>query len=131
MNIKDVHTIGGGEFPPSAGLASCALPEAQSAVSAESAQKGVSTRYAHTATGNADGGGRMKNTAAAKCRNIEKVPRWHILRGVYRKEKLAYEYMVANGIRAFYPIITVVRHDDLIKTALRYSCLSLFKYTKS
>ena len=77
MNIKDVHTIGGGELPPSAGLASCALPEAQSAVSAESAQKGVSTRYAHTATGNAEDGGRMKNTAATKCRNPEKIPRWH------------------------------------------------------
>ena len=25
----------------------------------------------------------------------------------------------------------VVRHDNLIKTALRYSCLSLFKYTKT
>ena len=117
MNIKDVHTIGGGEFPPSAGLASCALPEAQSTVSAESAQKGVSTRYAHAATGNAEDGGRMKNTAATKCRNPEKVPRWHVLRCVYRKEKLAYEYMVANGIRAFYPTITVAK---LIKGKLTF-----------
>ena len=39
----DVHTSGGGEFPPCAGLTSNALPEAQSTVSAESSQTGVST----------------------------------------------------------------------------------------
>ena len=39
----DVHTSGGGEFPPCAGLTSNALPEAQSIVSAESSQTGVST----------------------------------------------------------------------------------------
>ncbi len=41
---EDVHTSGGGEFPPCAGLTSNALPEAQSNVSAESSQTGVSTR---------------------------------------------------------------------------------------
>ena len=40
---EDVHTPGGGEFPPCAGLTSNALPEAQSTVSAESSQTGVST----------------------------------------------------------------------------------------
>ena len=40
---EDVHTLGGGEFPPCAGLTSNALPEAQSTVSAESSQTGVST----------------------------------------------------------------------------------------
>ena len=30
---EDVHTSGGGEFPPCAGLTSNALPEAQSTVS--------------------------------------------------------------------------------------------------
>lgn len=29
---EDVHTVGGGEFPPCVGLTSCALPEAQSNV---------------------------------------------------------------------------------------------------
>lgn len=43
---EDVHTSGGGEFPPCAGLTSNALPEAQSTVSAESSQTGVSTRNA-------------------------------------------------------------------------------------
>ena len=40
---EDVHTSGGGEFPPCAGLTSNALPEVQSIVSAESSQTGVST----------------------------------------------------------------------------------------
>lgn len=44
---EDVHTSGGGEFPPCAGLISNALPEAQSTVSAESSQTGVSTRSVH------------------------------------------------------------------------------------
>lgn len=44
---EDVHTSGGGEFPPCAGLTSNALPEAQSTVSAESSQTGVSTRSVH------------------------------------------------------------------------------------
>ena len=37
---KDVHTPGGGELPPCAGLTSNALPEAQSTISAESSQTG-------------------------------------------------------------------------------------------
>ena len=36
---EDVHTSGGGEFPPCAGLTSNALPEAQSTVSAERVHK--------------------------------------------------------------------------------------------
>lgn len=47
---EDGHTPGGGEFPPCAGLTSNALPEAQSTVSAESSQTGVSTRNAHIAS---------------------------------------------------------------------------------
>ena len=43
---EDVHTSGGGEFPPCAGLTFNVLPEAQSTVSAESSQTGVSTRNA-------------------------------------------------------------------------------------
>ena len=47
---EDVHTPGGGDLPPCAGLTSNALPEAQSTVSAESSQTGVSTRNALLAT---------------------------------------------------------------------------------
>ena len=46
----DVHTPGGGELPPCAGLTSNVLPEAQSTISAESSQTGVSTRNAHIAS---------------------------------------------------------------------------------
>lgn len=45
---EDVHTPGDGEFPPCAGLTSNALPEAQSTISAESLQTGVSIRNALT-----------------------------------------------------------------------------------
>ena len=41
--LKDVHTVGGGETPPCVGLTSNTLPKAQSTVSAESSQTGVST----------------------------------------------------------------------------------------
>lgn len=47
---EDVRTQGGGESPPCAGLAPNALPEAQSIVSAESSQTGVSTRNARSET---------------------------------------------------------------------------------
>ena len=47
---EDVHTSGGWEFPPCAGLTFNVLPEAQSTVSAESSQTGVSTRNAHIAS---------------------------------------------------------------------------------
>lgn len=40
---EDVRNQGGGESPTCAGLASNALPEAQSIISAESSQTGVST----------------------------------------------------------------------------------------
>lgn len=44
---EDVHTVGGGEFPPCVGLTSCALPEAQSNANIESSQTGMSTRSVH------------------------------------------------------------------------------------
>ena len=47
--LQDVHTVGGGETPPRVGLTSNTLPKAQSTVSAESSQTGVSTRNAHIA----------------------------------------------------------------------------------
>ncbi len=45
---EDGHTLGGGEIPPCGGLTSNALPEAPSAVAAESSHTGVSTSHAHT-----------------------------------------------------------------------------------
>ena len=92
MNIdgcisEDIHTSGGGEIPPSAGLTSNALPEAQSCKKAESSHTGVSTSYALS----------------------EDPPHWYALRCTYGREKTAYEYMTAKGITAFYPMQTTVK----------------------
>ena len=93
---EDVHTSGGGEFPPCAGLTSNALPEAQSTVSAESSQTGVSTRNAHIAS-------------KPKAQKEEDAPHWYALRTTYGREKKAYDYMTAKGITAFYPTIDTVK----------------------
>ena len=93
---EDVHTSGGGEFPPCAGLTSNALPEAQSTVSAESSQTGVSTRNAHIAS-------------KPKAQKEEDFPHWYALRTTYGREKKAYDYMTAKGILAFYPTTETVK----------------------
>ena len=93
---EDVHTSGGGEFPPCAGLTSNALPEAQSTVSAESSQTGVSTRSVHI-------------LSKSKVQKEEEIPHWYALRTTYGREKKAYDYMTAKGITAFYPTTEVVK----------------------
>ena len=93
---EDVHTSGGGEFPPCAGLTSNALPEAQSIVSAESSQTGVSTRNAHIAS-------------KPKAQKEDEIPHWYALRTTYGREKKAYDYLTAKGITAFYPTINSVK----------------------
>lgn len=93
---EDVHTSGGGEFPPCAGLTSNALPEAQSTVAAESSQTGVSTRYAYIAT-------------KPQIQKEEDLSHWYALRTTYGREKKAYDYMTAKGITAFYPTTNVVK----------------------
>ena len=93
---EEVHTPGGGELPPCAGLTSNALPEAQSTISAESSQTGVSTRNAHIAS-------------KSKAQKEIDVPHWYALRTTYGREKKAYDYMTAKGITAFYPTTSVVK----------------------
>ena len=93
---NDGHTLGGGEFPPCAGLTSNALPEAQSTVSAESSQTGVSTRNAHIAS-------------KPKAQREADIPHWYALRTTYGREKKAYDYLTAKGITAFYPTTNVVK----------------------
>ena len=93
---NDGHTLGGGEFPPCAGLTSNALPEAQSTVSAESSQTGVSTENALLAT-------------KPKAPREADIPHWYALRTTYGREKKAYDYMTAKGITAFYPTTEVVK----------------------
>ena len=93
---EDVHTSGGGEFPPCAGLTSNALPEAQSSARAESSQTGVSTRNAHIAS-------------KPKAQKEDEIPHWYALRTTYGREKKAYDYMTAKGILAFYPTTETVK----------------------
>lgn len=93
---EDVHTSGGGEFPPCAGLTSNALPEAQSTVAAESSQTGVSTRYAYIAT-------------KPQIQKEEDLSHWYALRTTYGREKKAYDYLTAKGITAFYPTTNIVK----------------------
>ena len=93
---EDVHTSGGGEFPPCAGLTSNALPEAQSTVAAESSQTGVATRNAHIAS-------------KPKAQREADIPHWYALRTTYGREKKAYDYLTAKGITAFYPTTNVVK----------------------
>ena len=92
---EDVRNQGGGESPTCAGLASNALPEAQSIISAESSQTGVSTRNARSET-------------MFQPQKQGEIPHWYVLRCTYGREKKAYNYMVAKGITAFYPTIEVV-----------------------
>lgn len=94
--LQDVHTVGGGETPPRVGLTSNTLPKAQSTVSAESSQTGVSTRNAHIAV-------------KPKAQTGEDTPHWYALRCTYGREKKAYDYMTAKGITAFYPTINSVK----------------------
>ena len=93
---EDVHTSGGGEFPPCAGLTSNALPEAQSTVSAESSQTGVPTKNALLVT-------------KPKAPREADIPHWYALRTTYGREKKAYDYLTAKGITAFYPTTNVVK----------------------
>lgn len=93
---EDVHTLGGGEFPPCAGLTSNAFSEAQSTVSAESSQTGVSTQS-------------ILLGITPILQKKKSIPHWYALRTTYGREKKAYDYIVAKGITAFYPTQSVVK----------------------
>ena len=93
---ENVHTVGGGETPPCAGLTPNVLPEAQSTISAVSSHTGMSTRNVHTGT-------------TLKQQKQEDTPHWYALRCTYGREKAAYDYFVAKGIIAFYPTTNAVK----------------------
>ena len=106
---EDGHTPGGGELPPCAGLTSNALPEAQSTVSAESSQTGVSTRYVLSGTGD---GSTSRPTNTRSVRKPKNVPHWYALRVTYGREKKVYDYLVSKNVEAYYPTITTVKLVD-------------------
>ena len=88
--LINVDLSGGGETPPCAGLTSNALPEAQCHDLAESSQTGVSTRNVLTATD-------------IKLRKQKNCSHWYALRTTYGREKMAYDYLIAQGVTAFCP----------------------------
>ena len=94
--LPNADTRRGGKNSSCAGLTSNALPEAQSIVSAESSQTGVSTRSVHIAS-------------KPKAQKEEDIPHWYALRTTYGREKKAYDYMTAKGITAFYPTTDTVK----------------------
>ena len=94
--LPNADTRRGGKNSSCAGLTSCTSPEAQSIVSAESSQTGVSTRSVHI-------------LSKSKVQKEEEIPHWYALRTTYGREKKAYDYMTAKGITAFYPTTEVVK----------------------
>lgn len=119
--LQDVHTVGGGETPLCVGLTSNTLPKAQSTISAESSQTGVSTRNAHIAV-------------KPKAQKEEDVPHWYALRTTYGREKKAYDYMTAKGITAFYPTIDTVKLimvSAKLLTSLVYQHLLRLRYRRT
>ena len=94
--LPNADTRRGGKNSSCAGLTSNALPEAQSIVSAESSQTGVSTRSVHI-------------LSKSKVQKEEEIPHWYALRTTYGREKKAYDYMTAKGITAFYPTTDTVK----------------------
>ena len=94
--LINAHTLRGRSRSPYAGLTSNVLPKAQSTISAESSQTGVSTKNALLAT-------------KPKAPREADIPHWYALRTTYGREKMAYDYMTAKGITAFYPTTNVVK----------------------
>ena len=86
-------------MPPRAGLASSALPEVPSPLAAEDLPSGVSTRNALSAN-------------PTQRRKPDPLSRWYVLRATYGREKQAYDYMISQGITAFYPTIKTVKLID-------------------
>lgn len=113
---EDVHIPRGGEFPPCAGLSSNALPEAQSTVSAESSQTGMSTRNVHI----------LSKSIVQK---EEEISHWYALRTIYGREKKAYDYMTAKVVTAFYPTTEAVKLIKGKRKIVTESCLPNILFT--
>lgn len=98
---EDVHTSGGGEFPPCAGLTSNALPEAQSTVSAESSQTGVSTRSVHI-------------LSKSKVQKEEEIPHWSRvwIRKLSGKEAIPVAKITVWALRKVKNLIHTITADN-------------------
>ena len=116
----DVRTSVEGDNLPRVGLTSSALPEAQSSSRAESSQTGVSTRNVPSAN---------ELPTIKRARNT---PHWYALRTTYGREKKAYDYLVSNNVKAFYPTIKTVKNVEGQRIAVEESRLPniFFAYGK-
>ena len=116
----DVRASVEGDNLPCVGLTSSALPEAQSSSRAESSQTGVSTRNVPSVN---------ELPTIKRARNT---PHWYALRTTYGREKKAYDYLVSNNVKAFYPTIKTVKNVEGQRTAVEESRLPniFFAYGK-
>ena len=116
----DVRTSVEGDNLPRVGLTSSALPEAQSSVRAESSQTGVSTRNVPSAN------------ELPTIKRAKNTPHWYALRTTYGREKKAYDYLVSNNVKAFYPTIKTVKNVEGQRTVVEESRLPniFFAYGK-
>ena len=95
MNVDTKHPRGL-DASPCAGLTSSTLPEARSIFLAKSSETGVSTRNALSQT-------------CSQRRAQKDNPHWFALRTTYGRERKAYDYLVAKGIKAFLPTTDSVK----------------------
>ena len=116
----DVRASVEGDNLPCVGLTSSALPEAQSSSRAESSQTGVSTRNVPSAN------------ELPTIKRAKNTPHWYALRTTYGREKKAYDYLVSNNVKAFYPTIKTVKNVEGQRTAVEESRLPniFFAYGK-
>ena len=116
----DVRTSVEGDNLPCVGLTSSALPEAQSSARAESSQTGVSTRNVPSAN------------ELPTIKRAKNTPHWYALRTTYGREKKAYDYLVSNNVKAFYPTIKTVKNIEGQRIAVEESRLPniFFAYGK-
>ena len=116
----DVRTLVEGDNLPCVGLTSSALPEAQSSARAESSQTGVSTRNVPSAN------------ELPTIKRAKNTPHWYALRTTYGREKKAYDYLVSNNVKAFYPTIKTVKNVEGQRIAVEESRLPniFFAYGK-
>ena len=116
----DVRTSVKGDNLPRVGLTSSALPEAQSSSRAESSQTGVSTRNVPSAN------------ELPTIKRAKNTPHWYALRTTYGREKKAYDYLVSNNVKAFYPTIKTVKNVEGQRIAVEESRLPniFFAYGK-
>ena len=106
---EDVHTSGGGEFPPCAGLTSNALPEVQKPIKSTNSQTGVSTNDAQS------------RTSVDTNKDTKDTPHWYALRTTYGREKKAYTYLTSKNVVAFYPTLKSIKIVDGKRVAIEES----------